>query len=92
MALGWSPFDIVQRICRAYSNDCGWGDTWDRLDPCNRATFYTRLFAGMITTGIDQLIDFNCVSHQEKGYCMIPECSSDLILYRDMLVEKRKQR
>jgi hypothetical protein len=92
MALGWSPSDIAHRICRAYSNDCGWGDTWERLDPCDRSIFYTRLFAGMITTGLDQLIDFNCASHQEKGYCMIPECSSNLLPYRDMLLGRRKQR
>jgi hypothetical protein len=92
MALGWSPSAIARRICGSYSQDCNWGDTWARLDPCNRAIFYTRLFAGMITTGLDKLIDFNCVSHQKKGYCMIPECSSNLILYRDMLVENRKQR
>ena len=89
-ALGWSPSAIAQRICNSYSKDCGWGNIWDRLDPCNRAIFYTRLFAGMIATGLDKLIDFNCVSHQEKGYCMIPECSSNLIMYRDMLLERRK--
>lgn len=92
MALGWSPSAIAQRICNSYSKDCGWGDIWARLDPCNRAVFYTRLFSGMIATDLDKLIDFNCVSHQEKGYCMIPECSSNLIVYRDMLLERRKQR
>jgi len=92
MALGWSPSAMARRICDSYSRDCNWGDTWERLDPCNRAIFYTRLFAGMITTGLDKLIDFNCVSHQEKGYCMIPECSSNLILYRDMLLGRRNHR
>jgi hypothetical protein len=91
-ALGWSPSAIARRICHSYFQDCNWGDTWERLDPCNRAIFYTRLFAGMIATGLDKLIDFNCVSHQEKGYCMIPECSSNLIWYRDMLLGRRKHR
>jgi hypothetical protein len=89
-ALGWRPSSIAQRICASYHSDRGWGDTWVRLDPCNRAIFYARLFAGMIATGLDRLIDFNCVSHKEKGYCMIPECSSNLNMYRDMLIERSK--
>ncbi len=89
-AIGWSSSSIAHRICASYSKDCDWGNTWDRLEPCNRAIFYTRLFAGMIATGLDKLIDFNCVSQQEKGYCMIPDCSSNLTLYRDMLLGKRK--
>jgi len=91
-AIGWSPSSIAHRVCASYSKKCDWGNTWERLEPCNRAIFYTRLFAGMIATGIDKLIDFNCVSHQEKGYCMIPECSSNLILYRDRLLEGRRSK
>jgi hypothetical protein len=89
MALGWSPSSIARRICSSYSKDCDWGDTWVRLDPCSRAIFYTRLFTGMIATGIDKLMDFNCVSHQEKGYCVVPECSSNLTAYRDQLLQRR---
>lgn len=90
MALGSSPPSIAQRICTSYSVDCDWGNLWARLDPWNRSIFYTRVFAGMIATGLDKLIDFNCVSHQEKGYCMIPQCFSNLVKYRDMLLERRK--
>ncbi len=90
MALGWSPSSIAQRICGAYSEDHGWGDIWVRLEPSNRAFFYTRLFAGMIATGLDKLIDFNCVSHQEKGLCAIRECSANLLVYRDLLLERKK--
>lgn len=92
MAIGWSPSSIAQRVCSCYVKDCDWGDMWVRLEPNNRAIFYTRLFAGMIATGVDKLIDFNCVSHQEKGYCMASECSSNLIKYRDLLLEKRRRR
>lgn len=91
-ALGWGPSSIARQIYSSYGKDFDWGGIWERLDPCNRAIFYTRLFAGMIATGVDKLIDFNCVSHQEKGYCMIPECSSNLLLYREMLLEKRKHK
>jgi len=92
MALRWSPPSISQIIWAAYLKECDWHDIWARLDPCNRAIFYTRLFAGMIVTGADHLIDFNCVSHQGKGYCMIPDCRSNLVTYRDMLFQKRAQR
>ena len=89
VALGWSPPSISRLIWGACLKDWDWHDIWERLDPCNRAIFYTRLFAGMIVTGSDKLIDFNCVSHQEKGYCMIPDCRSNLVTYRDMLNRRR---
>ena len=88
-ALDWSPRRIAQLICACYQKDCNWGDLWVGLDPVNRAIFYTRLFSGMIATGTDKLIDLNCVSHKEKGYCMIPECCSNLVTYRNMLIERR---
>lgn len=88
LALGWSTSAIAQRIYLSYLADCDWGDTWVRLDPCNRALFYARLFAGMIATGLDGLVDFNCVSHREKGYCTTAECQSDLRNYRDLLVNR----
>lgn len=89
-SLNWSPVSISQLIFAIYSKDGDWGNTWARLDPNNRAIFYTRLFTGMIATGIDRLIDFNCVSHQEKGYCTSPICSSNLTKYRDILLKKRR--
>jgi hypothetical protein len=90
-ALDWSAASISHLIRASYLTDCGWGDIWARLDPCNRAIFYTRLFAGMIATGSDKLNDFNCVSHQEKGYCMIQECRQNLITYRDSLLNRRRR-
>jgi len=90
-AVGWRPRAIAQLIYSCYARDCDWGRAWERLDPFNRAVFYTRLFTGMIATGIDKLIDLNCVSHREKGYCTVPECRSNLIPYRDMLLERRLQ-
>jgi hypothetical protein len=88
-AIGWCPRAIAQLIYSRYARDCGWGRAWERLDPFNRAVFYTRLFTGMIATGIDKLIDLNCVSHREKGYCTVPECRSNLVPYRNMLQERR---
>jgi hypothetical protein len=86
-ALGWRPRAIAKVICGSYEKDCAWGNLWLRLDPFNRALFYTRLFTGMIATGCDKLIDLNCVSHKEKEYCMIPECCSNLVTYREMLLK-----
>ena len=88
-ALDWRPCAITELICACYQRNCDWRDSWVRLDPFNRAIFYTRLFSGMIATGADKLIDLNCVSHREKGYCMIPECYSNLVQYRDTLLERR---
>jgi hypothetical protein len=59
------------------------------MDPAWRAEFYTRLFAGMIATGADTLVDLNCVSHQEKGYCRVPDCRSNLAELRDRLQARR---
>jgi hypothetical protein len=42
---------------------------WQEYDPGMRADFYTRLFAGLWKTGVDGLVDFNCVSTAEKGFC-----------------------
>ena len=88
-ALDWSPPAISELICGSYRSDCNWGDIWARLDQANRSIFYTRLFTGMIATGCDKLIDLNCVSHKEKGYCLIPDCCCNLVQYRNMLVERR---
>lgn len=90
-ALGCNTAGIVASIHAAYLKDCEWGDIWTRLDPYNRAIFYTRLFQGMIVTGSDRLIDLNCVSHKEKGFCMIPQCGVNLADYREMLRARRRR-
>jgi hypothetical protein len=91
MALDWHPRAIAQLIADVYESDIDWGEQWVRLDPFNRAIFYTRLFCGMIATGVDRLIDFNCVSQREKGYCFLPDCRENILPYRDRLLERRKQ-
>jgi len=90
MALSWNPRLIAHLIAGCYEKDLDWGDQWVRLDPLNRAMFYTRLFCGMIVTGVDKLIDLNCVSHREKGYCLSADCPANLVPYRDKLLERRK--
>ena len=88
-ALDWHPRAIAQLICARYQTDFSWGETWTKLDPLNRAVFYTRLFTGMIATQSDRLIDLNCVSQQEKRYCMVRDCFSNLIPYRHKLLDRR---
>jgi len=89
-ALGWSPHSIACLVYGCYEKDLDWGRQWLRLDPLNRAMFYTRLFCGMIATGMDRLIDMNCVSHREKGYCVVSDCPANLADWRDRLLERRK--
>ncbi len=84
-ALDWSTPSIAQLVSAYYLRGCDWGDTWARLEPTSRALFYVRLFAGMIATGTDELIDMNCVSHREKGYCAVPDCRSNLADLRDSI-------
>jgi hypothetical protein len=88
-ALDWPPSAIARRIYEAYRREGEWGGTWEQMDPAYRAEFYTRLFAGMIHTGTDSLIDLNCVSHQEKGYCRVPDCRANLAELRDRLQARR---
>lgn len=70
LSLGWHPRRIAGLIRSRFANPAyGWGVDWNEYDPGMRADFYTRLFAGLWKTGVDRLIDFNCVSTAEKGFC-----------------------
>lgn len=81
LARDWHPRHIAGLIRSKFENPAfGWGVNWGDYDPATRADFYTRLFAGLYLTGLDQLIDFNCTSTQEKGFCFPPHqgsCSLD---------------
>lgn len=70
---GWHPRHIAGLIRSKFENPVhGWGEVWCEYEPGTRADFYTRLFAGQLATGLDRLIDFNCTSTQEKGFCPGP--------------------
>ncbi len=70
LSLGWHPRRIAGLIRSRFVNPAyGWGVDWQEYDPGMRADFYTRLFAGLWKTGVDGLVDFNCVSTAEKGFC-----------------------
>ncbi len=73
LAKGWHPRHIAGFIRSRFENPVyGWGVNWADYSAAIRADFYTRVFAGLRATGLDELIDFNCVSTREKGFCHSP--------------------
>lgn len=90
MSIGWRPAGIARLVQSAYEADHGWGDRWTaRMDVRTRAEFDVRVFAGLVATGVDPLIDFNCVSAQEKDICPRVGCRYDLRVDRDRLAASR---
>jgi hypothetical protein len=83
----WTPRHIAGLVWSRYAKDCGWGGRWVQLSPRARAEFDVRVFAGMIATGLDRAVDFNCRSAQEKGICPPPGCWRDLRVHRARLLE-----
>ncbi len=75
---GWHPTHIAGLVHSRYARDFNWGERWTRMDARTRADFYVRIFAGMIATGLDRGVDFNCRSTQEKDMCPRQACLHDL--------------
>jgi hypothetical protein len=88
MARGWAPPHIAGLVWSRYARDHGWGNRWTQLDPRRRAEFDVRVFASALAAGIDEAIDFNCVSAQEKGLCPRSGCPHDLRVERAQLLER----
>jgi len=66
----WHPRHIAGLIRSKFENPgFNWGVSWSDYVPAIRADFYTRLFAGLHAVGLDPLIDLNCRSTLEKGFC-----------------------
>lgn len=73
LARGWHPRHIAGYLRSKFENpDYGWGVSWTDYSAGLRADFYTRIFTGLRATGLDELVDFNCVSTREKGFCLSP--------------------
>ena len=85
LSRGWNAAQVAALVQQKYEADFGWGDRWTRMDPQTRAEFDVRVFAGLLATGADPLIDFNCVSAQEKHVCPRRGCPYDLRRDRDRL-------
>jgi hypothetical protein len=89
IARGWRAAQIAALVQESYEADRAWGDRWSWMDPQTRAEFDVRVFAGLIVTGLDALVDFNCVSAQEKDICPNSGCQYDLRRDRDILLTAR---
>ena len=73
LADGWHPRHIAGLIRSKFEDPSfGWGIDWNDYEAGTRADFYVRTFTGLYATGQDQLVDFNCTSTQEKGFCCHP--------------------
>jgi len=90
LARGWNAARIAGLVLASYEADHGWGDRWRRLDAATRAAFDVRVFAGLVETGLDSLVDFNCVSAQEKGLCPRTQCGYNLLNDRRRLEKGRR--
>jgi hypothetical protein len=89
LAVGWHPRHIAGLIRSKYERDFGWGRLWYTYDAATRADFYVRLFSGLCSVGPDTLVDLNCRSTQEKGYCPAGFCDENLEHFRNQLLRKR---
>ncbi|MFI5178766.1 MAG: hypothetical protein ACHQO8_09385 [Vicinamibacterales bacterium] len=78
LADGMAPRDIAALVCSRYDAPFGWGARWSRQDAETRAEFDVRVFTGLLVTGTDRALDFNCRSAQEKGLCPGGRCDEDL--------------
>ena len=90
MARGWPPPAIARLVESYYERDFAWGERWQRMDARTRAEFDVRVFSGLIETGHDSLIDFNCVSAQEKDICPRLPCLYDLRRDRPALDARKR--
>ncbi len=89
LAEGWKPRDIAGLVHARYARDFEWGGHWDLVDPATRAEFDVRVFCGLVADGLDEAVDFNCRSAQEKGLCPGVECHHDLREDRARLAARR---
>jgi hypothetical protein len=88
LALGWHPRHIAGLITSKYARPFGWTQ-FKGCDPATRADFYTRVFAGLFTTGRDDLVDFNCVSAQEEKTCPFSNCGFNLQQFQQSALDRR---
>jgi len=87
LAEGVAPRDIAGIVHARYAVGPEiWGRRWSWLDPQTRAEFDVRVFAGLLSAGIDRAVDFNCRSAQEKNLCPWTPCAIDLRTARDRLL------
>jgi hypothetical protein len=86
IAHGWAPAAIARRVHERYAAEAAWGDHWARRDRWTRAMFDVGVFAALIHVGLDEGVDFNCVSAAEKGLCPGTGCPYNLADIRDRML------
>lgn len=94
LSRGIHPAAIARHVRGIFSDPSHrWPDHyWEIYDPGMRSEFYVRLFAGLVATGIDEGLDFNCVSTKEKGLCPCPFCMENLMdLKPDLLFNRQNE-
>jgi hypothetical protein len=89
LSLGWHPRHISGLLQSRFEHDFGERNYWNRYDPAIRAEFFTRVFAGLVIAGYDDLIDFNCCSSQEQKICLQSNCRDNLERFRTSLLNRR---
>lgn len=89
LSLGWHPRHISGLIQSRFERHFGWRNYWAKYDPATRADFFTRVFAGLVIGGYDDLIDFNCCSSQEQKICFQANCQDNLERFRTSLLNRR---
>ncbi|MEM2637631.1 MAG: hypothetical protein QXL15_04730 [Candidatus Korarchaeota archaeon] len=82
LSLGWHPKHIAGLIRAYYETNRGWGNMWYSQDAATRANWWVRVYSGLIVCGLDELVDLNCVSHKERGYCVASCCSYNLMSFQ----------
>lgn len=75
---GWHPKHVAGLIRSKYERNYRWAEDWTHLDAATRANFWVRLYAGALAIGLDRLVDFNCVSMQDRRLCPRPWCGHNL--------------
>lgn len=85
----WHPKHIAGLIRSKYERNYKWEVDFYKYDANTWANVWTRIYAGMLVDNTDDLCDFNCISHQEKGiswagkpFCVKPNCGYSLGNYR----------
>ena len=89
LSLGWHPRNIAGLIRSRFERDFEGIVYCNNYDPAARAEFFTRVFAGLILAGYDDLVDFNCCSTQAQNICFQPHCQDNLERFRTSLLNRR---
>ena len=77
----WHPSHVAGLIRSKYERG-NWEYEWRKYDANRHARVWTRIYSGMIATGLDQRTDQNCLSRNEQGLCTSRNCKKKLEFYK----------